>query len=695
MASGIDVRILVSTLEALGKDVARAEFFEAIPGFFDSNQVQVNDLEEHLRVHDFQTKFSRELDGFLVRTFSTSSIPESVKRDQLLICLNATHTVLDSDSVSKILLGILNGDRWPELSQSVEMAHSLRRWSKSIDRKFAPFVRRIVTQVIAGIQERDERWISLTKAEFGVPDHLLRDNIRHGDSTLLSLLIHVTRQAFSSGSWTQFTLFSLTQFDICDTRPELQHEFCNLWNEIVREALRGGPDSPATKILREVRHAYIELHRDTDAATTAFSARTYHFDPALEEPFSYHVCNIARHRRDWVPRGPVADHLTIRTPIRADFGSSHRATFGSSAALTTQIGDSPSPSPRPIPMDIHCNPGKAEIVIISPDSNIIQTTSQQANETNVVLRFPSSTSLAISQPDYTPHHTHALWSTAPSPVYTTPRVHLLPLKRLSDQASQFALSVDDADANHVRPKDTITDPSGSETEENFRVSVAPSHPDPHPDPISTIVDPLTGPIPPPSLSVSDPKHVHNASQCLTLAATSPHPPESNKRQDTAVPCAASDTSENSSTAKHISLSIPSSGATQRGAEITAIPTTVVSDSDSQSSFILMPADHGGVITVEHPSSMETTCIQSDHIAQPAGSPSASISTTRSPQSSVIDSSTTPSSGLFLSRGATPESKSPIQPIPLKMFSDSRQSAPPAFDLVATSPPGNYPDDLDT
>ena len=692
MSSEIDVRILESTLDAPGEDGARARFFEAIPGFFDSDQVQVKDLEEPLLNH-FQTKFSRELHGFLDSTFSSNLVSESTRSFQLIICLNAVYAVLGFDGVSQLLYHIIN-DPWPELLQSVEVAHSLRRWSGP-DGQFAPLVRRIIIQVIASVRERDERWISLTEAEIGVPDYVLRENIRHGDSTLLSLLIHVTRQAFSSGSWTQFTLFSLTQFDICDTRPELQHEFCNLWNEIVREALRGGPDSTATKILREVRHAYIELHRDTDAAPTAFSARTHHFDPVLEQPLSYHVCNIAGHRRDWVPQGPVANHLTIPTPTRA--------AFGTSAASTTQVGGSPNTSPRSIPIEIQRNPRKADIVIISPSSSIIQSVSQQNDEANLVLRFPSSTDLLIKHSDHASPHAHAFRSSTHVPVYITgPSVpesigtvkafegsrglHPLSSTGLSHHASQSALSV--ADANHVRVEDTA-DPYSGGTEETFQASVVASLPFLHLDLLPTVVDPSTG-VPPHSFSVPDSDDVLEASQYLAWTATPPRPPESNQLQDMAVPCAASETSQASSTANPISRSILSSGATlQKDKEMTVVPTTVVSDSDSQSSFIPMPADHGGVITVEHPSSMETTCIRSNHIVKPSESPS-------SPQSSVIDSSTTPSSGLFFSRGATPELKPPIPPIPLKMFSDSRQSAPPALNLVAgTSPPANYPNDLDT
>jgi hypothetical protein len=431
----IYVPAMMSSLGTAVEDDALAEFFEFIPPFFSSDQV--DNLEERL-VEEFRIKFSPALYGFLDRTFSSDSVSEPIKRSRLKACLNATHAVLGSDGVSQILSNIFNGN-WPELLQSIEMADSLRRWNQSTDDEFAPYVRRIVTQVIANVRERNERWISLTKAECGVPDHVLRDDIRHGDSALLSLLIFVTCQAFSSGSWTPFTLSSLTRFDIRNTRPELQHEFCDLWNDIVREALRVRPDSTAVNILREIRHAFLGLHQGADFVPSAFSSRTHHFDPVLANPLSYRVCNIVSHRRDWTqaPREPVLTHLTVAvTPTRTSPGSSTAAT----------IGDSPSPSPRPIPMEIQRNPGKADIVIISPDSNIIQTAPQQADEADVVLQFPSSITLATMQPDYTPHRTHAFRSTVPtvpSPVSTT---------------QQFD--------NYVRPEDTMIVPYDVETEED-------------------------------------------------------------------------------------------------------------------------------------------------------------------------------------------------------------------------------------
>jgi Family of unknown function (DUF6535) len=668
MASEIDVRILESTLNGL-KDGARARFFEAIPGFFDSDQVRVKDLEEHL--HDFQTKFRRELHGFLDSTFSSNLVSESVKSDQLIVCLNATHAVLDSDGVSQVLYDVLN-ERWRELPQTVEMAHSLRRWSNITDGKFAPFVRRIVTQIITGVRERDDRWISLAKAEFDVPDHVLRDNIDHGDSVLLSLLTHITREAFRFGSWTPFTLSSLTQFDIRNTLPELQHEFCTLWNRIVQEALRGGPDSTATEILREIRHAYIGLHQGTDAAPTTFSSRTYHFDPVLANPLSYQSCNIASHRPEWTPSGSLTDCTTFPPSIEADEPKS--------ASSSTQVGDSPNPFAPPTPLETQRFPDNADTIIFSSNFNVIRAASQRADDANISPGLPSFADFAIKQSDDT-------LSSIPGPVYITHRVlpttrpsvpevgtaegaqilHPFPSMGHPQHPSQQELSVADTNPNHMRPEDPRACPYSRETERASRVaSLSSVHLDSRP----TAIEPTTGPMS--HSSVLDLGRVFGAPRCLSVDTTSPSPPKSRKLQDSFVPCAASDISELSSNADPIPPSIPNiGGIAQRSEQMTIVLPTIFSP--PQVSPIPMLAVSSSVIPAGLSSPVEFTCIQSDHISRQLGHPSSLLSTTRfhiaSPPSSLVDIPVATSSGIH-TRGGTSEREMP------------------ALDIVASSSPSD-------
>lgn len=75
-SSAIDVRVLGSTLGALGVDGSWKIIFVAIPGFFDLEQV--NELEEHL-VYEFRIKSSRALNGFLDCNSLRNLVSESVR----------------------------------------------------------------------------------------------------------------------------------------------------------------------------------------------------------------------------------------------------------------------------------------------------------------------------------------------------------------------------------------------------------------------------------------------------------------------------------------------------------------------------------------------------------------------------------------------------------------------------------------
>ena len=344
-----------SISDALRDDGLWEKLFEAVPRFFGSGQV--NGSDEHFP-DELRIKFNQAFSGFMDRTFSSSSVTDSLRGGRLVICLGASHAASGFDGVSQILWYILSG-RWPELLQSVEVGHSLHRWGNSNDERFTPDVRRIVAQIVAGVRERNDRWISLIEAEYGIEGHVLREYIGHGHSVLLSILIHTTRQAFHSGSWTPWILSSLSEFNICDTSPELRHAFCALWNDIVRKAWdEKGSTSIPVRILRDLRHAYLALHQGADSA---FSASTIHFDPVLRQPRSYRLCNVVSH---------------VITSI--------------SVPHTTQLDPSPP----------HSSPVEGGH---TSDGSIA---SQQAEEANVIAESFSST-------DHTPDPSHAQGSSSP------------------------------------------------------------------------------------------------------------------------------------------------------------------------------------------------------------------------------------------------------------------------------------------
>ena len=91
-------------------------------------------------------------------------------------------------------------------------------------------------------------------------------------------------------------LWCISKFDIQSTLPELQHEFCALWNQITQEARnRGGVIVIPYHVLRPIRRLYIALHQGTHAAPTAFDTSTDDDDFILFQSSSYPLCNIRSH----------------------------------------------------------------------------------------------------------------------------------------------------------------------------------------------------------------------------------------------------------------------------------------------------------------------------------------------------------------------------------------------------------------
>ena len=294
-SSKVDGYVLDWTTGALSGDDALERFFEALPGFCLSKEVRAR-VPSPLRI-----KIRQVMDGFLDRTLSSEFISESVKIGRLTICLNAADAALGSLAVAQILSNIFDG-RWRHAPRSIEMGHSLRRWCYSSDEWIALNSRSIVAGIIA-VQERDERWIALVKDHFGLSRRVLQDNIPYGDSVLLVILLHVTRNLLHSEipPWDSNILRVLSRFDIHNTLPHLQRDFCALWNEIVREAQNGRRDSTPVTILRQIRHLYVALHGGTYFTSNGFSTSTSNSDGMAWQPSSYPLCNIANHRTDLLP----------------------------------------------------------------------------------------------------------------------------------------------------------------------------------------------------------------------------------------------------------------------------------------------------------------------------------------------------------------------------------------------------------
>jgi hypothetical protein len=382
----IDLRILEWAIDALSEDDTVEKFFEAVPRFFSS------DLVQHLNRNfpdALSRKFWEALDAFLGRTLLSNSVFESVKIRRLIICMNATNAIHGSYSVSKILYDVLE-ERWGQVLQSIETGHILARWCPNDQSHVKEPAQCIIADILTRVpvRKRNDRWIALVVDQFDIQEHVLRDHIAvdHGNSVLLSILIQLTRQAFRSGSWTQNILWTLSQFDVRETILGLQQDFCALWNEIVLEARDKGAYTMPLDILREIRHAYIDLHRGTHASPTAFSDSTPDVANILYQPSSYPLCDGSSHRANSIVQTPIT---SIRPVVISNAGRTTTPPGGSNDALRVPSQRQPFPTAS---LDIAATP------VTRANANVSSTVTFMAQS---VPRTGSSTSSADTVPQRT------------------------------------------------------------------------------------------------------------------------------------------------------------------------------------------------------------------------------------------------------------------------------------------------------
>ena len=261
--SEIDGRALMWTYESLDEDHELEQFFAGIPRFCCSNVVDdPNFCLDSLR----SWTVAEALKGFLERTWSSNLVSETIKIRRLAICSRAIDAAHLSNAAHKILYEFCK-DR-PALFRSVELGHALISWGNNDDRKSTLFVQCIIACVIANVPQRNERWFSLTTHHLSISEHVLRGYLDHGDSVLLANLIHFTHQFirnFPRANWGWFPISFIygwleSNFDVQNTLPGLQHDFCDLWNKIVLQRRDRGHNLLLI-ILEKIHPVYVALHQ--------------------------------------------------------------------------------------------------------------------------------------------------------------------------------------------------------------------------------------------------------------------------------------------------------------------------------------------------------------------------------------------------------------------------------------------------
>ncbi|KAH9011965.1 hypothetical protein EDB83DRAFT_348331 [Lactarius deliciosus] len=294
--SEIDTRAFLWTFDSLDEDHELERFFSALPDFRSSKFVE--DPLPHL-AWEQQEKISTALTGLFDRTFSSDLLPESVKNWRAIICARALDPALFPREYYEVMESIMFEDNCGGM-QTSKFGCIVRGWGSGGNQGTGLVTLAILSSIVAGVQQRDDSWFILASSELGVPESVLRDYAPN--SLSLAILIHVIRQQFDHfrkpfwpSSWFLWVLEGASKFDVQDTSPELQHDFCSLWNQVVHRA-KNNDQGMVSLILAPIRKIYVYLHQGTDSAPTLFSASTPHWNNILDKPTSYPVCTVAGHR---------------------------------------------------------------------------------------------------------------------------------------------------------------------------------------------------------------------------------------------------------------------------------------------------------------------------------------------------------------------------------------------------------------
>ena len=343
-------RALKWTFESLYEDDELERFFASIPGFCGSKVF--DDPHRSLAQLDSWTS-AQALEVFLDHSWSSHLVSEAVKQRRLVICVRAADAARLYFASEWILRRVFSG-RFRGVLESVEMGRALI--SNSSDIEMGICAQSMVASIIASVRKRDSSWFTLTMDQLGVSENVLRGYISNGDSVLLANLIHISRQIFLSSNrdlvpQTHNILRSVSQFDVRNALPELRHNFCALWNEIVLEVQNNGTYFTPLLILVHTRHIYAALHQVSDSSPTAAPfASIDDSDAILYQPFSYPLCDYPGHRYD-VPSNmhglgdaKIAE-TTIPSPadFHCDADGSATTTKLSNYNVSSQVGLSPHP----------------------------------------------------------------------------------------------------------------------------------------------------------------------------------------------------------------------------------------------------------------------------------------------------------------------------------------------------------------
>jgi len=279
--SRIDGRALMWTCESLDEDHELERFFSGIPGFCNSKEVDNSPAS----LDSLNTPMlAWTLCGFLERTFLSNLVAEEIKIRRLVICVRAIDAARLSYAANEIFGRFFQAR--PRLLHSEELALSLISWDNNDNWKTSLFALGILVCINANISyRRNDSSVELRKY-LGISTGYAHDS---NDAKLANLL-HFARHFVRAPLWDYWKRFPVSHilsrllgsdYNFRYTQPELQHDFCGLWNDIVRsdsyqsllrflsddhrqvlDVFQHSRNHPLSNLLQVIHPIYVSLHED-------------------------------------------------------------------------------------------------------------------------------------------------------------------------------------------------------------------------------------------------------------------------------------------------------------------------------------------------------------------------------------------------------------------------------------------------
>jgi len=741
-SSEIDVGILDWTAGVLGEDEKLEEFFEAIPGFLNSQIVK--NLEKPHR-DKVRSKIIDLLEGFLVRNLSSNSVSEEIKIRRVVICMNATKEIGEPSDIYRILSLLTNdplgGDDTQEKfleaipnfvnSQMVKDLKTAFPDMDSVCSKIVNLVEGFLTRNISTNSVSKDikirRFVICMHATKEIGEYgdiysilfLLTKGTRGEDDERLEKLFEIIPGIFKPPSVPERDIHSTHYSELLVTldgflrrtlssnaviesvknqrlgiyfnaikviyNPDQVH--CTL-SDILRGEFGQSPQSIETMHIL-VRSGWCD--GDNEDIATVVRCLVASVLPAIQQRDDRWIAlvadqfNLERHvLRDHIAHGDnsvllaILIHVTrqvvpsdpekwwIVSPLsKFDIRNTHPELQNKFCNLWNEIVRGSHEDSRYVNilreiLNLH--------LALHPGTDAAPTAFDASTDDRDDIR---------NQPSYQLCNiaTQGPNSTVPSVQESIHELTRLVSALVSHFSPQSSLSTANFTTNIV-PNQPTGDILINEMGESSQTTTATFLAHPHPKPVpATVTPPIVNH--PPSVSVEQ-GELSDIPQPISSDLTSVYLPGWFKHQDITGPYDASDITQISSSANHISHSIPNTVApVQRSEGSTRVPPPV-SDSDPQSSPIVMLPPPSSLILTELPPSVESALIQPDHLSHPLGSQSSILTTARSritPQvAPVLDVDVTTSAGSVSSHEHY-ETRDPNPPTPIEASLQVQQSRP--------------------